>query len=108
MPFELRIGFARIADFPMAGSGTTQIDFAGPYLGDTLAMGRAFLGLYAAPGIAHGLKRAREAMEFISENFGTELGYITSAHRRRAEIQPQLDENIGIVRVANLLVALYR
>ena len=66
-------------------------------------MGRAFLGLYACTGDRAWLQKAARAVEFISENFGTELGYVTSAHSGALKSQPQLDENIGLVRLANLL-----
>ena len=78
-------------------------DPSGPYLGDTLSMGRAFLGLYACTGDRAWLQKAARAVEFISKNFGTELGYVTSAHIGALKSQPQLDENIGLVRLANLL-----
>jgi uncharacterized protein len=78
-------------------------DPAGPYLGDTLAMGRAFLTLYACTGDRTWLKKAADAADFISKNFGTDLGYVTSAHIGALKSQPQLDENVGIVRLANLL-----
>src|ERR1700732_436067 len=71
--------------------------------GDTLSMGRAFLGLYACTGDRAWLQKAARAVEFISKNFGTELGYVTSAHIGALKSQPQLDENIGLVRLANLL-----
>jgi uncharacterized protein len=80
-----------------------EVDSAGPYLGDTLSMGRAFLGLYAATGDRTWLQRAAGAVEFISENFGSDVGYLTSPQIGALKSQPQLDENIGIVRVANLL-----
>jgi uncharacterized protein len=79
-------------------------DSAGPYLGDTLSMARALLGLYAATGDRAWLQRATQAIEFISNTFESDVGYVTSAHSGAAlKSQPQLDENIGIVRVANLL-----
>jgi uncharacterized protein YyaL (SSP411 family) len=80
-----------------------EADSAGPYLGDTLSMARALLGLYAATGDRIWLQRARQAMEFISKNFRSDVGYITSAHTGALKSEPQLDENIGVVRVANLL-----
>jgi uncharacterized protein YyaL (SSP411 family) len=78
------------------------VDPAGPYLGDTLAMGRAFLALYACTGDRAWLEKTEHALEFISENFGTDLGYVTSADIGALKSQPQLDENIGMVRLANL------
>ncbi len=78
-------------------------DSAGPYLGDTLAMGRAFLALYACTGDRVWLQKGAHAVEFISGQFGGDVGYITSAHIGALKSQPQLDENIGIARLANLL-----
>jgi len=78
-------------------------DSAGPYLGDALAMGRAFLALYACTGDRAWLQKGARAVEFISEQFGSDVGYLTSAHIGALKSQPQLDENIGIVRLANLL-----
>jgi uncharacterized protein YyaL (SSP411 family) len=80
-----------------------EADSAGPYLGDTLSMARALLGLYAATGDRTWLQRARQAIEFISKNFKSDVGYVTSAHASALKSEPQLDENISIVRVANLL-----
>ena len=53
---------------PDGGFRHDATDSAGPYLGDTLSMARALLGLYAARG-SRRLQRAREAVEFISKNF---------------------------------------
>jgi uncharacterized protein len=80
-----------------------EVDSAGPYLGDTLSMARALLGLYAATGDRAWLQRARQAIEFISKNFKSGVGYITSARAGALKSEPQLDENISVVRVANLL-----
>src|SRR3984893_4623372 len=79
------------------------VDAAGPYLGDTLAMGRAFLALYACTGDRVWLQKAASAVDFIAANFESEAGYLTSANIGALRSQPQLDENIGLVRLANLL-----
>ena len=78
-------------------------DPAGPYLGDTLSMGRAFLALYGCTGDRAWLQKAVRTLEFISENFGTDVGYVTSARIGALKSRPQLDENIGVARLANLL-----
>jgi len=78
-------------------------DPAGPYLGDTLAMGRAFLALYACTGDRAWLKKASDAVGFIAKNFGSDLGFLTNAHLGALKSQPQVDENVGIIRLANLL-----
>jgi uncharacterized protein YyaL (SSP411 family) len=88
---------------PNGGFRHDAVDLAGPYLGDTLSMGRAFLALYACTGNRAWLKKAAEAVEFIEKNFGSGLGYLTSAHIGALKSQPQLDENIGLVRLANLM-----
>ena len=79
------------------------MDGAGPYLGDTLAMGRAFLTLYANTAERAWLERAERTVKFISANFASDLGYITCARNGALPPKPQLDENVGIVRLANLL-----
>ncbi len=80
-----------------------DLDAAGPYLGDTLAMGRAFLTLYACTAERAWLMRAEHAAKFISANFAGNPGYITCANNGALAAKPQLDENVGIVRLANLL-----
>jgi uncharacterized protein len=98
-------------------------DAAGPYLEDTLAMGRAFLELYAATADRGYLARAEDAAKFIEHNFRADAldkrqqGYVSVAAVRpasdavRAKAKPaailkprqQVDENIGVARFANLL-----
>src|SRR5258708_1212252 len=74
----------------------------GPYLGDTLAMGRAFLALYAATGERSWLRRAQEAATFIETTFRANPGYVT-ASIDKAHGRWQRDENCDVVRFANLL-----
>jgi uncharacterized protein len=90
-------------DLPDGGFRHDAADPAGPYLGDSLSMARALLGLYAATGDRTWLQRAREATEFISKNFESDIGYITCGQGGALKSRPQLDENVGVVRVANLL-----
>jgi uncharacterized protein YyaL (SSP411 family) len=71
---------------------------AGPFLGDTLSMGRAFLALYAATGERIWLRRAQEAAAFIDKTFRANPGYITAPHATW-----QRDENCDLARFANLL-----
>jgi uncharacterized protein YyaL (SSP411 family) len=78
-------------------------DAAGPYLGDSMSMGRAFLTLYECTADRVWLQRAERAVKFIAANFASSLGYITCAHNGALAPKPQLDENVGIVRLANLL-----
>lgn len=70
----------------------------GPFLGDTLSVGRAFLALYAATGERRWLHRAEESAAFIEKTFRANPGYVTALHGTR-----QRDENCELARFANLL-----
>jgi hypothetical protein len=73
-------------------------DEAGPYLADTLAMGRAFLALYEVTGERRWLAHAESAAKFIGATFADEkAGFATSKTR------PERDENILTARFGNLL-----
>jgi uncharacterized protein len=80
-----------------------ETDPAGPYLGDTLYMGRALLALYAVTADRIWLQRAEQAVQFISATFKNEVGYITSAKNGALKANPQVDENVDLVRLSNLL-----
>ncbi|HZJ16937.1 MAG TPA: hypothetical protein VFD27_17920, partial [Chthoniobacteraceae bacterium] len=82
-------------------------DAAGPFLGDTLAMGRAFLALYSATAERPWLARAEAAAAFIDGTFRAPIGFATAAVAASATLQPkpQVDENITLVRFAHLLHA---
>jgi uncharacterized protein len=88
---------------PGGGFRHDEKDPVGPYLGDTLFMGRAFLTLYAVTADRTWLDRAEEAVRFISTNFKADVGYITSAGAAELKSKPQVDENVGVTRLANLL-----
>jgi len=92
-----------IAHLQRAGGGfqhglNPASNAAGPFLGDTLSMGRAFLALYAATGERIWLRRAQEAATFIEKNFRADPGYVTAPHAKW-----QRDENCDVARFANLL-----
>jgi uncharacterized protein len=81
-------------------------EVAGPYLDDTLSMGRAFLGLYLATAEREWLHRAADAARFIERNFRqSDPGYVTSVDPKGSVLKPKanLDENIVLARFANLL-----
>jgi uncharacterized protein YyaL (SSP411 family) len=81
-----------------------ELDTAGPYLGDTLAMGRAFLALYRATADRAWLARAGAAADFIAANFLRGDGSLISAKTSGPiAAQAQIDENISAARFANLL-----
>jgi len=91
---------------PGGGFRHDERDAAGPYLEDTLAMGDAFLALYTATGEREWLARAGASASFIEQHFrGSQPGYVTSAARAGAKLQPRaiVDENIPVARFANML-----
>ncbi|MGB8541400.1 MAG: DUF255 domain-containing protein [Candidatus Acidiferrales bacterium] len=94
-------------EIPGGGFRHGAQDPGGPYLGDTLAMTRAFISLYAATGDRVWLSNAESSMKFIDRNFkgNQPAGFITSkAPTDHAYMpHPQRDENVAIVRASNLL-----
>ena len=98
-----------IAHRSLAGGGFSHgdRDAAGPYLGDSLAMGQAFLSLYEVTGDREWLKRAETARRFIAANFAaaTGAGFITSktSTDQAYKPHPERDENAQLARFANLL-----
>jgi uncharacterized protein len=91
---------------PGGGFRHDGVDVAGPYLGDTLAAGRAFLALYAATADRSWLGHAEAAVAFIDRTFRPEAGagYATAKAASRIEpARPLRDEMIGLARLANLL-----
>jgi uncharacterized protein YyaL (SSP411 family) len=80
-------------------------DAAGPYLGDTLAMGRAFLTLYSVTGDRRWLEQSEAAVHFIIKNFTAKPGFAASAVNSSNTFtpQPQYNENVAMARLANLL-----
>jgi len=99
----------------LAGGGFRhdREDPGGPYLGDTLAMARAFLSLYLSTANREWLARAEAAAAFVAENFqpaapqGVAAGFLTAkappASMPGWEPDPQRDENIQVARFLNLL-----
>ena len=92
---------------PAGGFAHGERDAGGPYLEDTLAMGRAFLALYEASADREWLTRAQTAANFIDQRFRASgaPGYITSVPVAGAVLKPKtvVDENIAAVRFANEL-----
>ncbi len=86
------------------GYSHDAIDAAGPYLGDTLAMARAFLALYRATADRAWLARANASVQFIAGRFESPSGgYLSAISSGPIAAMPQLDENISFARFANLL-----
>ena len=89
---------------PGGGFRHDHTDAAGPYLEDTLAMGRGFLALYQVTGEREWLRHAENAEGFIQARFaGTSAGYNTAAKGGTLDPLLQTDENIMMARFANLL-----
>ena len=80
---------------------------SGPYLGDTLAMTRAFLALYASTGGRDWLQRAENGLRFIAANFRNTsgAGYVASRTATDAAYRPhpERDDNAALARTANLI-----
>jgi len=92
---------------PSGGFSHDQNDATGPYLADTLAMGQAFLQLYEATAERDWLPRAQQVADFIQTHFvkSGAPGVLTAdvqAHQSFAP-SPEFDENVAVVRWANLL-----
>jgi uncharacterized protein YyaL (SSP411 family) len=93
---------------PGGGYRHSQHDPAGPYLGDTLAMGQAFIALYKVTGNRGNLYAAAAAARFIAANFAPSspgTGFVTSRTATDSAYRPHpdRDENIALVRFLSLL-----
>src|SRR5215475_9336693 len=92
---------------PGGGFRHGEKDTGGPYLGDSIAMARAFVALYGATGDRAWLAHAQSTMKFIVENFrdAKGAGFLTSkAPTDHAYTpHPQRDENVMVARTAILL-----
>lgn len=89
---------------PGGGFRHDERDAAGPYLGDTLAMGQGFLALYRVTSDKKWLERAEATVPFLSANFpaGNGAGFVTSkvpTDKYSAGVVER-DENIALARFA--------
>ena len=98
-----------VANRALTGGGFRhdESDAAGPYLGDTVAMGQAFLALYRVTADTRWLERAKATLPFIAANFSSpnKNGYLTSkaaidqfSHRFQ-----ERDENVAVARFSGLM-----
>jgi uncharacterized protein len=93
---------------PGGGFRHDQKDAAGPYLADNIAMTQALLSLYRSSGGRDWLKHAEATLAFIDANFrAKDAGYFSAPTPKNAKgalAVPMriVDENIALVRVANL------
>ncbi|MEP6483867.1 MAG: DUF255 domain-containing protein [Rudaea sp.] len=89
---------------PGGGFRHDENDASGPFLGDTLAMGRGFLALYRATADRAWLIKASAAADFIAANFAQPTGgFVSAKSSGPIAALPQLEENISVARFANLL-----
>jgi uncharacterized protein YyaL (SSP411 family) len=93
---------------PGGGFRHSDADVTGPYLGDTLAMGQAYLALYNVTGNRKDLKAAAAAARFIAAHFApisAGSGFVTSQTPTAAAYRPHpnRDENIALVRFTSTL-----
>lgn len=97
---------------PGGGFRHDDADAGGPYLGDSLAMGRAFLALYAATGDRAFLQQAEAAAGFVMKEFAPPAGSDAAGFPTAAPgkmmggtlaPKPQIDENVAAVRFFTLL-----
>jgi hypothetical protein len=92
---------------PGGGFRHGEHDSAGPYLGDTLFMGRSFLDLYTATADRAWLAHAGNAATFIGGHFttGVPVGFATVATTKDSSLpdRPEMAENVVAARFFNLL-----
>jgi uncharacterized protein YyaL (SSP411 family) len=84
-------------------------DRGGPFLGDSLAMGQAFLDLYAATGNRDWLAQAAKTGDFIGATFKDEAGGFVSSKTSEGKVgvfakpPKHADDQIQVARFMNLL-----
>ncbi|MBB5340485.1 DUF255 domain-containing protein [Tunturiibacter gelidoferens] len=93
---------------PGGGFRHDDVDAGGPYLGDTLAMGQAFLALYNVTGDRGDLKAAAATGQYIAAHFAPAVaggGFVTAQKPTDAAYRPHpdRDENVAVVRFASAL-----
>ncbi len=94
---------------PDGGFRHDEMDAAGPYLGDTLAMGRAFLGLHQLTQNQEWLDHAEAAAKFIEAHFHRKDSVGSAASDTTKAVfpapRPQFDENVAVIRFMTALAA---
>jgi uncharacterized protein YyaL (SSP411 family) len=93
---------------PDGGFRHGEKDRGGPFLGDTLAMGQAFLDLYAATGNREWLTSAAKAGDFVATFRDEAGGFFTSKTSEAktgvfAKPAKLIDDQVQVVRLMNLL-----
>ena len=93
---------------PDGGFRHGEKDRGGPFLGDTLAMGQAFLDLYAATGNRDWLTSAAKAGDFVATFRDEAGGFLTSKTSEGktgvfAKPAKLIDDQVQVARFMNLL-----
>ncbi len=93
---------------PDGGFRHGEKDRGGPFLGDTLAMGQAFLDLYAATGNRDWLMAAAKAGDFVATFRDEAGGFVTSKTAEGktgvlAKPAKLIDDQVQVARFTNLL-----
>jgi len=92
---------------PGGGFRHDEVEAAGPFLGDTLSMGTAFLTLYQNTGDAKWLRLSMASADFIRAHFarGSEVGFASSDTTTASfpKPVPEFDEAVRLARFAALL-----
>jgi uncharacterized protein len=98
------------ANRPLPGGGFRHADTdrGGPFLGDTLAMGQAFIDLYAATADRRWLDEARQAGDFIGVTFKDDAGgFVTAKSEANVGVfttpGKQIDDQAQVARFMNIL-----
>jgi uncharacterized protein YyaL (SSP411 family) len=97
---------------PNGGFRHGEKDRGGPFLGDTLAMGQAFLDLYGATGNRDWLTSAAKAGDFVATFRDDAGGFVTSKTSEGktgvlAKPAKLIDDQVQVVRFMNLLNRYY-
>jgi uncharacterized protein YyaL (SSP411 family) len=97
---------------PDGGFRHGEKDRGGPFLGDTLAMGQAFLDLYTATGSRDWLASAAKAGDFVATFRDEAGGFLTSKTSEAktgvfAKPAKQIDDQVQVIRFMNLLHRYY-
>jgi uncharacterized protein YyaL (SSP411 family) len=93
---------------PGGGFRHAETDKGGPFLGDTLAMGKAFIDLYAASGERQWLTAARQAGDFIAAHFkDADGGFVSAPSEAKTGVftrpSKPIDDQILVARFMNEL-----
>lgn len=89
----------------LAGNGFSHggNDKGGPWLADSLHMGKAMLAMYSATGEREWLDRASKTTDFIIRSFKHKPGGFVGSKSSLLKQTPDIEENIELARFLNLI-----